>query len=77
MDFNKYTQKSMQAVQDSQKLAYEYGNQKIEQAHLLLALLQQDESLIDRLLARMKQMKTIRNATTSANSPKPLKSTCT
>ena len=53
MDFNKYTQKSMQAVQDSQKLAYEYGNQKIEQAHLLLALLQQDESLIDRLLARM------------------------
>ena len=53
MDFNKYTQKSMQAVQDSQKLAYEYGNQKIEQAHLLLALLQQDESLVDRLLARM------------------------
>ena len=53
MDFNKYTQKSMQAVQDCQKLAYEYGNQKIEQAHMLLALLQQDESLIDRLLGRM------------------------
>ena len=53
MDMNKFTQKSLQAVQDCQKLAYEYGNQRIEQAHLLLALLDQDESLIMRLLQRM------------------------
>ena len=36
MDLNKFTQKSLQAVQDCQKLAYQYGNQKIEQEHLLL-----------------------------------------
>lgn len=53
MDFNKYTQKSLQAVQDSEKLAYQYGNQAITQEHLLLSLLQQDESLIMRLLAKM------------------------
>ena len=53
MDLNKFTQKSLQAVQDCQKLAYEYGNQKIEQEHLLLSLLTQEESLIDRLLAKM------------------------
>ncbi len=53
MDLNKFTQKSLQAVQDCQKLAYEYGNQKIEQEHLLLSLLNQEESLIDRLLAKM------------------------
>lgn len=53
MDLNKFTQKSIQAVQDCQKLAYEYGNQKIEQEHLLLSLLTQEDSLIDRLLAKM------------------------
>jgi ATP-dependent Clp protease ATP-binding subunit ClpB len=53
MDMNKFTQKSLQAVQDCQKLAYEYGNQRLEQAHLLLALLDQEESLIMRLLQRM------------------------
>mgnify|MGYP002605424149 CR=1 FL=1 len=37
MDLNKFTQKSLQAVQDCQKLAYQYGNQKIEQEHLLLS----------------------------------------
>ena len=49
MDLNKSTQKSLQAVQDCQKLAYQYGNQKIEQEHLLLSLLTQEDSLIDRL----------------------------
>ena len=39
MDLNKFTQKSLQAVQDCQKLAYQYGNQKIEQEHLLYSLL--------------------------------------
>ena len=53
MDLNKFTQKSLQAVQDCQKLAYQYGNQKIGQEHLLLSLLTQEESLIDRLLAKM------------------------
>ena len=42
MNLNKYTQKSLQAVQDCEKLAYQYGNQTIVQEHLLLALLQQD-----------------------------------
>ena len=46
MDLNKFTQKSLQAVQDCQKLAYQYGNQKIEQEHLLLSLLTQEDSLI-------------------------------
>ena len=40
-------------MQDCQKLAYQYGNQKIEQEHLLLSLLTQEDSLIDRLLAKM------------------------
>ena len=53
MDMNKMTQKSIQAVQDCQKIAYEYGNQRLEQAHLLLALLRQDDSLIFRLLGKM------------------------
>ena len=53
MNLNKYTQKSLQAVQDCEKLAYQYGNQTIVQEHLLLALLQQDESLIARLLDKM------------------------
>ncbi len=53
MDINKYTQKSQQAVMDCQKLAYDYGNQRLEQEHLLLALLTQEDSLIDRLLGKM------------------------
>ena len=36
MNIQKFTQKSMEAVQDCEKLAYEYGNQEIEQEHLLL-----------------------------------------
>ena len=39
MNIQKFTQKSMEAVQDCEKLAYEYGNQEIEQEHLLVALL--------------------------------------
>jgi len=53
MDMNKFTQKSLQTIQDCQKLAYEYGNQRIEQEHLLLALLRQDDSLVFRLLGKM------------------------
>ena len=41
MNISKFTQKSMQAVQDLEKVAYEYGNQEVEQEHLLYALLTQ------------------------------------
>ena len=42
MNINKFTQKSLQAVQDCEKIAMDYGNQEIEQEHLLYALLTQD-----------------------------------
>ena len=45
MNINKFTQKSMEAVQNCEKLAYEYGNQQIEQAHLLMALVQDGEDV--------------------------------
>ena len=53
MNIQKFTQKSMQAIQDCEKLAYEYGNQEIEQEHLLYALLKIDQSLIAQLLKKM------------------------
>ncbi|MCR5354701.1 MAG: hypothetical protein K6E43_03870, partial [Lachnospiraceae bacterium] len=43
MNINKFTQKSMEAVSACEKLAYDYGNQEIEQEHLMLALLQQQD----------------------------------
>ena len=53
MNFQKFTQKSVQAVNDLEKVALEYGNQEIEQEHLLYSLLNQEESLIARLIAKM------------------------
>ena len=53
MNINKFTQKSMEAVQNCEKLAYEYGNQQIEQEHLLYSLLTLDDSLILKLLTKM------------------------
>ncbi|MCR4798751.1 MAG: AAA family ATPase, partial [Lachnospiraceae bacterium] len=53
MNIQKFTQKSIEAVQDCEKLAYEYGNQEIEQEHLLLALLQQPDGLIPKLIEKM------------------------
>ena len=53
MDFNKYTQKSLEAVQSCQNLAIEYGNQEIDQVHLLYALLKMDNSLITKLMDKM------------------------
>ena len=53
MNINKFTQKSLQAVQDCEKVAYEYGNQEIEQEHLFYSLLRQDDSLILKLLEKM------------------------
>ena len=53
MNMTKFTQKSMQAVEQCEKLAYEYGNQEIEQEHLLYALLTIDDSLILKLIEKM------------------------
>ena len=53
MDFNKYTQKSLEAVQSCQSLAIEYGNQEIDQIHLLYALLNKEDSLIVKLMDKM------------------------
>lgn len=53
MNINKFTQKSMEAVQNCEKLAYEYGNQQIDQQHLLYSLLTLDDSLILKLITKM------------------------
>lgn len=53
MNINKFTQKSLQAVEGCEKLAYEYGNQEIEQEHLLYSLLTIDDSLILKLIEKM------------------------
>ena len=53
MNINKFTQKSMEVVQNCEKLAYEYGNQQIDQPHLLYSLLTLDDSLIMKLITKM------------------------
>ena len=53
MNISKFTQKSVQAVQDLEKVAYEYDNQEVEQEHLLYALLTQEDSLILKLIEKM------------------------
>ena len=53
MNISKFTQKSVQAVQDLEKVAYEYGNQEVEQEHLLYVLLTQEDSLILKLIEKM------------------------
>ena len=53
MNISKFTQKSLQAVQDLEKTAYDFGNQEIEQEHLLYNLLHQDDSLILKLIEKM------------------------
>ncbi len=53
MNINKFTQRSLQAVQDLEKTAYEFGNQEVEQEHLLYNLLNQEDSLILKLLEKM------------------------
>ena len=57
MNFQKFTQKSIQAVNDLEKTAYEFGNQEIEQEHLLLSLLRQEDSLILKLVEKMQIQK--------------------
>ncbi len=53
MNIQKFTQKSIEAINDCEKLAYEYGNQEIEQEHLLVALLSQEDGLIGKLIEKM------------------------
>ena len=57
MNISKFTQKSVQAVQDLEKIAYEYGNQEIEEEHLLYALLTQEDSLVLKLIEKMEIQK--------------------
>ena len=53
MNISKFTQKSLRAVQDLEKTAYDFGNQEIEQEHLLYNLLHQDDSLILKMIEKM------------------------
>lgn len=53
MNISKFTQKSLEAVQNTEKLAYEYGNQQIDQEHLLYSLLTVEDSLIFKLITKM------------------------
>ncbi len=53
MNINKFTQKSLQAVNDCEKIAYDYGHQEIEQEHLLFSLLTIEDSLIKKLIVKM------------------------
>ena len=53
MNIKKFTQKSIEAVQNCESIALEYGNQQIEQAHLLYSLLQLDDSLVKKLFQKM------------------------
>ena len=53
MNINKFTQKSMEAVQNCEKLAYEFGNQEIDQEHLLKSLIDQEDGLILKLIEKM------------------------
>lgn len=53
MNIQKFTQKSIEAINDCEKLAYEYGNQEIEQEHLLVALLRQPDGLMSKMIEKM------------------------
>ena len=53
MNIQKFTQKSIEAINSCEKIAMDYGNQEIEQEHLLMALLRQENGLIPSLIAKM------------------------
>ena len=57
MNISKFTQKSMQAINQLEKIAYDFGNQEIEQEHLLYSLLHQEDSLILKLVEKMEIQK--------------------
>lgn len=54
MNISKFTQKSVEAIQNCEKIAGEYGNQEIDQEHLLFALVSLEDSLIIKLIERWK-----------------------
>ena len=58
MNINKFTQNSLQAVQNCEKIAMDYGNQELAQEHLLYALLTQDDSLTAKLMEKMDWIRT-------------------
>ena len=53
MNIQKFTQKSVEAINGCEKLAYDYGNQEIEQEHMLMSLLTQEDGLIPKLIEKM------------------------
>lgn len=53
MNIQKFTQKSIEAINQCEKLAYEYGNQELEQEHLLVALMEQEDGLLPKLIEKM------------------------
>ena len=53
MNIQKFTQKSVEAINECERLAYEYGNQQIDEEHLLYALLTQEEGIIPKLIEKM------------------------
>ena len=54
MNINRFTQKSVESINNSQKIAMDHGNQAIEQLHILYSLLDIEDSLIEKLLERWK-----------------------
>ena len=71
MNINKFTQKSLQAVQNCERIAMDYGNQEIAQEHLLYALLTQDDSLIAKLMEKMGLDKNLINRVEEAIQKRP------
>ena len=59
MNINKFTQKSIEAVNQCEKIAYDYGNQEIDQEHFLYSLLTIEDSLIRQLIQKMDINETI------------------
>ena len=57
MDIRKFTQKSLEAINELEKVAYDYGNQEIEQEHLLYNLIHQEDSLIEKMIEKMEIQK--------------------
>ena len=53
MNINKFTQKSIEAIQELEKLAYEFGNQEMDQEHLVCALVNQSDGLIPKMIEKM------------------------
>ena len=53
MNINKFTKKSIEAMQDCEKIAYDFGNQEIAQEHFLFSLIEQEDSLVKKLIQKM------------------------